>query len=94
MFAWQREDSPDPFLTPEINSMMLELVGYAVERSDGADKPLSIGGEMAGDPAALPALLHAGVRALSVTPSMLPGVSQQIGSVTVKRTVAMPPRCV
>lgn len=71
MFAWQREESADPLLMPEINGLMVRIIKDAAEQVDKAGKRLTVCGELATDPAVLPAMIRAGVRSLSVNVAAL-----------------------
>jgi phosphoenolpyruvate-protein kinase (PTS system EI component) len=55
---------------------VLQLIGLAVEES--GDTPISLCGELAGRISAIPAILHTGLRSLSVAASLVPDVKNGI----------------
>lgn len=63
---------------------VLRLLKMTVEAADKAKIPVTVCGEMAADPVAVPLLLGLGVRALSLAPAMLP----QIRAVVRKTSLA------
>jgi phosphoenolpyruvate-protein phosphotransferase len=67
---------------------LLRLVRMAVEAADRADIPLSVCGEMAGDPAAALALVGLGIRSLSMSATSLPQVRRAIRAVDSDRLAA------
>lgn len=56
------------------------LVGRLVEAASAAGKPLSVCGELAGDPRHVARLHEAGIRAVSVSPRLIPGVRHAAGA--------------
>ena len=52
---------------------LIELIVKEVK-----DKPLAVCGELAGNPQAIPALLNAGIRRLSVAPPLIPQIKESI----------------
>ena len=54
------------------------LIALVVDAARAAGRPVSICGDMAGDPRYVPALLASGVRSLSIAPSMLGPVKRTI----------------
>jgi phosphoenolpyruvate-protein phosphotransferase len=66
------------FLHPAV----LRLVQMAVHAAGAAGRSLSVCGEAASDPAALPVLVGLGIDALSVSPAFLPAVRRQLGDLS------------
>jgi phosphotransferase system enzyme I (PtsI) len=60
---------------------LLQIVRIVVEAADAAGTPVSLCGEMAGDPEATLLLLGLGLRSFSMSPYHLPVVKKVIGSV-------------
>jgi phosphotransferase system enzyme I (PtsI) len=54
------------------NPAVIALIGHVARFGAAHAIPVSLCGDAGGDPAAIPALLAAGIRALSVTPAQLP----------------------
>ena len=78
LFAWQREESADPLLLPEINGLMVRIIREAAEQVDKAGKRLTVCGGLATDPTMLPAMIRAGVRSLSVPVAALSRVRSAV----------------
>lgn len=67
---------------------LLRLMRFAVEAAEQAGVPISICGEMAGDPASLPLLLGLGLRDLSMQPGSLPAVRRALAAIDTRRAAA------
>lgn len=78
LFACDREDHVDAVLASEMQDVMFAILESAVDRAAAMNRPLCVCGEMAADHKAVPLLLKAGVRALSVAPAVLPNVHSEI----------------
>jgi phosphotransferase system, enzyme I, PtsP len=61
---------------------VLQAINYAVSRARDLGKPLSVCGEMAGEPASVVLLMGVGVEALSMASPSLPRVKQAIRTFT------------
>ena len=59
---------------------MLRIVREVVQYANAHGIPVSLCGDMAGDPRCVPALLGIGLRSLSVAPAALAGVKAAIAS--------------
>ena len=59
---------------------MLRLIQFAVEAAQGRGMPISVCGEMAGEPRFAALLLGLGLRNLSMAPRNIPRVKQRIRS--------------
>jgi phosphotransferase system enzyme I (PtsP) len=77
----ERVSTPHDSLHPAVLSAVLEVVKKAHERST----PVSVCGELAGDPAGALVLLGTGIDALSMSPASLPRVKLAIRRFTVDR---------
>jgi phosphotransferase system enzyme I (PtsI) len=76
-------DLYDPF-----HPAVLRLVQFTAAAAWRANIPVSLCGEMAGDPQATPLLLGLGLREFSMAPLRLPPVKQQITQTALPRAVA------
>jgi len=79
-FACDREimilDAAPGYLQPPFLSMLKN----AADIVSGAGKDISICGEMAADPLALPLILGAGIYDLSMQPAAIPGIAENVAS--------------
>ncbi len=62
---------------------VLALIGNVVRAGEALNIPVSLCGDAGGDPAALPAILAAGLRSISVAPAQLPLVKLAIASMSI-----------
>src|SRR5207245_3096067 len=76
-FAADRENEDVAYLYHPLHPAFLRLLKSAI---DGAGKPISVCGDMAGDPAFTWVLLGLGVRSLSMSPRLIPAVKSIIGA--------------
>jgi phosphoenolpyruvate-protein phosphotransferase (PTS system enzyme I) len=74
-FAADRDNADVAALYHPLHPAHLRLIQAAVAGAAGAGRPLSICGDMAGDPRCVQILLGLGLRAFSMTPAALPGVA-------------------
>jgi phosphotransferase system enzyme I (PtsI) len=65
-------------LADPLNPAVLETIAHVARHGKAAGRDVSLCGDAAGDPAVIPALLHAGVRALSVNASALAACKQVV----------------
>jgi len=82
LLAVDRNNSRVASLYQCMHPAVLRAIGHVVEDATRAGKPVSVCGEMAGDPAAALALLGLGVNSLSMSVSNLPRVKWVIRSFT------------
>jgi phosphoenolpyruvate-protein phosphotransferase len=67
-----------------LNPSVLYLIHRTIQSALAVDKPVSLCGEMAGNPIYTPMLLGFGLRQLSMSPLMLPEVKERVRAVTIK----------
>jgi phosphotransferase system enzyme I (PtsI) len=77
-FAADRENEEVTHLYHPLHPAVLRLLKSAIDGANGADKPISICGDMAGDPAFTWVLLGLGLRSLSMSPRLIPAVSSVV----------------
>ncbi len=68
---------------------MLAALAKICEAAQRADKPVSVCGEMAGDPYALPILLGLGLTDLSIAPAAADPIRNALGMLDTKRCAAL-----
>jgi len=76
--AIDRGDEQLAYLYNPLHPAVLRLIQFAVEAALRARKPVSLCGEMAGDPRYTPLLLGLGIRDLSMAPSNIPRVKERV----------------
>lgn len=76
--AIDRGDERVAHLYDPLHPAVLRLVHFAVDAALRRGKPVSVCGEMAGDPRYLPLFVGLGVRELSMSPKALPRVKQRL----------------
>jgi phosphoenolpyruvate-protein phosphotransferase (PTS system enzyme I) len=76
--AVDRSDERVAYLHNPLHPAVLRLIQFAVEAALRAQKPVSLCGEMAGDPRYTALLLGLGIRDLSMAPANIPRVKQRI----------------
>jgi phosphotransferase system enzyme I (PtsI) len=79
-FAADRENEDVAHLYHPLHPAFLRLLKSAIDAANGAGKPISICGDMAGDPAFTWVLLGLGLRSLSMSPRLIPAVRSVISS--------------
>lgn len=72
-----------------LSPAVLRALDFAIEEARLARIPISICGELAGDPAGAPLLVGMGADQLSMSPSMLPRVKQILRSLSYSRCVEL-----
>jgi len=71
------------YIFESCNPAVIKLIKMSVDAANKQNIPVSICGEMAGDPLVVPLLLGLGVRSLSVTPFLIPEIKKIIRVVKV-----------
>jgi phosphoenolpyruvate-protein phosphotransferase (PTS system enzyme I) len=79
--AIDRGDEQVAHLYDPLHPAVLRLIQFAIEAAHRAGIPISVCGEMAGDPRFTALLLGLGLRDLSMAPSNIPRVKQRIRSI-------------
>ena len=79
-FAADRENEDVAHLYHPLHPAVLRLLKSAIDGANGAGKPISICGDMAGDPAFTWMLLGLGLRSLSMSPRFIPAVRSVISA--------------
>jgi phosphotransferase system enzyme I (PtsI) len=72
VMAAGRDNTAVAALNDVRNPAVIALIGHVARFGAAHAIPVSLCGDAGGDPAAIPALLSAGIRALSVAPAQLP----------------------
>ena len=78
--AIDRSDEQVAHLYNPLHPAVLRLIQFAIEAASRHGMPISVCGEMAGDPRFIALLLGLGLRNLSMTPRSIPRVKQRIRS--------------
>ncbi|HEX3499102.1 MAG TPA: phosphoenolpyruvate--protein phosphotransferase [Stellaceae bacterium] len=78
--AIDRGDEQVAYLYDPLHPAVLRLIQFAIEAAHRARIPISVCGEMAGDPRFSALLIGLGLRELSMAPSNIPRVKQRIRS--------------
>ena len=81
--AAARDNASVAHLNVATNPAVLRLIGLVAKFGGNHNIPVSLCGDAGGDPAAIPALLKAGLRDLSVAPAQLAMAKAAIADVTV-----------
>src|SRR2546425_2199781 len=79
-FAADRENEDVAHLYHPLHPAFLRLLKSAIDAANGASKPISVCGDMAGDPAFTWVLLGLGLRNLSMSPRLVPAVESVVGA--------------
>lgn len=87
--AIDRGDEQVAHLYDPLHPAVLRLVQFTVEAANRARIPVSVCGEMAGDPRFAPLLLGLGVRDLSMAPANLPLVKRAIRALDLGQATAL-----
>jgi phosphoenolpyruvate-protein phosphotransferase (PTS system enzyme I) len=82
--AAARDNGAVSALNDVLNPGVMRLIASAVRGADDLKIPISICGDAAGDGAAIPSLLSAGLRTLSVAPAQLAQVKDAIRAVDIR----------
>jgi phosphoenolpyruvate-protein phosphotransferase (PTS system enzyme I) len=88
-FAADRDNGDVAYLYHPLHPAMLRLIKYAVDAAVAAGKPISVCGDMAGDPTYTWVLLGLGVRELSMAPRLIPAVRSVIAATDLAEAQAM-----
>lgn len=75
-----------------LHPAVLRLIQFSTEAARRAAIPISLCGEMAGDPRLTPLLLGLGLHALSATPLALPGIKQRVRELSMAECIALAER--
>ncbi|MDI7861754.1 phosphoenolpyruvate--protein phosphotransferase [Rhizobiaceae bacterium n13] len=86
LMAAARDNPTVSALHAEAEPAVLRLVRYVMRIARAMGKPVSICGDMAGEPASLPGLLSAGLRNFSVAPSQVGAVRAALAQQTAEHT--------
>ena len=87
--AVDRGESDVATLYDPLHPAVLRLVQFATEAALRMRKPVSVCGEMGGDPVLVPLLLGLGVDHLSMTPPLIPAVRYLVRAMTMKDAKAL-----
>jgi len=88
-FAADRENEDVAYLYHPLHPAFLRLLKSAIDGANAAGRPISVCGDMAGDPAFTWVLLGLGVRSLSMSPGLIPAVKSVIGASRLDEMVAL-----
>ena len=72
-------------LCEPLSPAVLRLLNTVVEACTRVGKPVSLCGEMASSPRALPLLFGMGLRSLSMSPAFVPAIKELLSHLTVER---------
>jgi phosphotransferase system enzyme I (PtsI) len=72
---------------------ILRMLRFVVQSADAAGKPVSLCGEMGGDPALLPVLVGLGLRRISASPRSLPALRERIPELDAGKLAGIAARC-
>ncbi|HEX6005655.1 MAG TPA: phosphoenolpyruvate--protein phosphotransferase [Burkholderiales bacterium] len=89
MLAADRNNAQVTTPYDSLHPAILDAIGHVIEAAHLKGKPVSVCGEMAGDPAGALLLLGMGVDALSMSPMSVPRVKLTIRSFTLQRARAL-----
>jgi phosphoenolpyruvate-protein phosphotransferase (PTS system enzyme I) len=88
-FAADRENEDVAYLYHPLHPAFLRLLKSAIDGANRAGKPISVCGDMAGDPAFTWVLLGLGARSLSMSPPLIPAVKSVICATRLDETEAL-----
>jgi len=88
-FAADRENQDVSYLYHPLHPAVLRLIKYAVDAAVRAGKPISVCGDMAGDPLYTWILLGLGVRELSMAPRYIPAVKSVVAGTRLAEAQAL-----
>ena len=89
--AIDRADEAVAHLYDPWHPAVLQLVATSISQARAAGKPVSVCGEMAGDPAFTDLLLAMGLRSFSMHPSQIPSVKQRVLRIDAARLAGLLP---
>jgi len=72
-----------------VHPAVLRLIQFATEAAVRARIPISVCGEIAGDPRFTPLLLGLGIRTLSMAPASLPRVKQRLRTLSMTEAIRL-----
>jgi len=87
--AIDRGDDQVAHLYNTVHPAVLRLIQFAAEAAVRARIPISVCGEIAGDPRFTPLLLGLGIRTLSMAPASLPRVKQRLRTLSLAEAVRL-----
>ena len=87
--AIDRGDDQVAHLYNSVHPAVLRLIQFATEAAVRAGIPISVCGEIAGDPRFTPLLLGLGIRTLSMAPASLPRVKQRLRTLSMAEAVRL-----
>jgi phosphotransferase system enzyme I (PtsI) len=87
--AIDRGDDQVAHLYNSVHPAVLRLIQFATEAAVRARIPISVCGEIAGDPRFTPLLLGLGIRTLSMAPASLPRVKQRLRTLSMAEAVRL-----
>jgi len=76
--AAERDNPQLAALADGLHPAVLRLIAQVVQAAHAHNKPVTVCGELAGDPVAVPVLLALGVDELSMNPASIPGIKRLI----------------
>lgn len=76
-----------------LHPAILRMLRFVVASADAAGKPVSLCGEMGGDPTLLPILIGLGLRRISASPRSLRALRERAGTVDSRRMAELANRC-
>jgi phosphotransferase system enzyme I (PtsI) len=87
--AIDRGDDQVAHLYNSVHPAVLRLIQFSTEAAVRAGIPISVCGEIAGDPRFTPLLLGLGIRTLSMAPASLPRVKQRLRTLSMAEAVRL-----
>jgi phosphotransferase system enzyme I (PtsI) len=72
---------------------ILRMLRFVVESADAAGKPVSLCGEMGGDPELLAVLVGLGLRRISASPRSLPALRRRLAEIDARKAADLAARC-
>ncbi len=87
--AVHRGNEEIAYLYEPLHPAVLRLIRLTVDAAKDANIPISMCGEMAGDPVMIPILLGMGLDKFSMSPTVVPEVKKLIRSITIEEARAM-----
>ena len=87
--AIDRGDDQVAHLYNSVHPAVLRLIQFATEAAVRARIPISVCGEIAGDPRFTPLLLGLGIRTLSMAPASLPRVKQRLRTLSMAEAIRL-----
>jgi phosphotransferase system enzyme I (PtsI) len=76
-----------------LHPAILRMLRFAIASADAAGKPVSLCGEMGGDPALLPVLVGLGLRRISASPRSLPALREKVATLDSRRWAEVASSC-